>query len=110
MRDEVEKITTDHEEIRKWAEKHHGKPQIIDDPQAESDEVGIRIDFLGKKDEKDLDTRRTLRDISWDDFFKIFEEKGLAFMYEEKPFHKDLNLAYKFTYRDRIKEELAQKW
>ncbi|HJU03954.1 MAG TPA: hypothetical protein VJ692_02300, partial [Nitrospiraceae bacterium] len=43
------------------------------------EEAGIlRIDFPGYSGEGSLET------ISWDDFFKKFDEAGLTFLYQDK--------------------------
>lgn len=65
--------TTDHEEIRKWAEARDGKPSKVDTGPA----GGIlRIDF-GEPEEK-------LEPISWDEFFQIFDDNKLAFLHQDK--------------------------
>jgi hypothetical protein len=63
---------TDHEEIRRWAEKHGGRPAKV-----ETGEPGgiLRLDF-GRKDEE-------LTEISWDEFFEIFDENDLALLLQE---------------------------
>ena len=63
--------TTDHDKIRKWAQERDGHPARV----ATGGPGGIlRIDF-GEPEE-------TLEQISWDDFFKIFDENDLAFLYQ----------------------------
>jgi hypothetical protein len=65
--------TTDHDEIRKWAEARDGKPSRVKTGGA----GGIlRIDF-GEPEEN-------LEPISWDEFFKIFDENRLAFLYQDE--------------------------
>ncbi len=65
--------TTDHDEIRKWAEARDGHPAKIDTGR----EGGIlRIDF-GEKEEN-------LEEISWEEFFDIFDKNRLAFLYQDK--------------------------
>jgi hypothetical protein len=65
--------TTDHEQIRKWAEKHGGRPAKVDT----GGEGGIlRLDFR-EKDEN-------LEEISWNEFFEIFEENDLALLLSEE--------------------------
>ncbi|HEV2897354.1 MAG TPA: hypothetical protein VGX71_05830 [Pseudaminobacter sp.] len=67
------KTTTNHDEIRKWAEARGGKPSRVRD----SGEGGIlRIDF-GEPEEK-------LEEIGWDRFFQIFDQNNLAFLYQDK--------------------------
>ncbi len=99
------KITTNHQEIKQWAEKYGGKPQIIDDPQALADMPGVRIDFPGKTDDEFLPETK-VRDVSWDDFFKKFEENQLAFLYipEFNPKnHKALFNSYRFIPRNMLR-------
>jgi hypothetical protein len=65
--------TTDHQAIRKWAETHGGHPAVV----RTKGEGGIlRIDF-GEPEEN-------LEEVSWDEFFDIFDKSELAFLYEEK--------------------------
>jgi hypothetical protein len=72
------KKTRNHEEIRKWAEARGGKPATVKRT-GNTDEPGIlRIDFPGGSGEESLE------EISWDQFFEKFEEKKLAFLYQEK--------------------------
>jgi hypothetical protein len=65
--------TLDHEEIRKWVEARGGRPSKVDT----GGKGGIlRIDF-GEPDEK-------LEEISWEEFFQIFDENKLAFLYQDE--------------------------
>ncbi|WP_159714317.1 hypothetical protein [Geminicoccus flavidas] len=63
---------TDHDQIRKWAEQHGGRPAMVD---TEGEGGILRLDFQ-EKDEK-------LTEIDWDEFFKIFEERKLALLLSE---------------------------
>jgi len=65
--------TTDHEKIRKWVEERDGRPVKVD---VSGDGGILRIDF-GKPEED-------LTEISWDEFFEIFEERKLAFLHQDK--------------------------
>lgn len=70
--------TTDHDTIRKWAEERGGKPSEVA-ATAKGDDVGIiRIDFPGFSGEGKL------QEVSWDDWFRKFDESNLAFVYEEQ--------------------------
>lgn len=65
--------TTDHAQIRQWAEARGGHPAII----RTGGRGGIlRIDF-GEPEEE-------LEQVSWDEFFKVFDESNLAFLYQEE--------------------------
>jgi len=94
-------VAKDHKEIQKWAESLDGKPAIIEDPEVGGDNVGLRIDFPGVKDEELLsENRNTTRDVSWERFFEVLESKNMAFMHtnEEKP--RNPSMAYKFVNRE----------
>jgi hypothetical protein len=69
--------TTDHDEIRKWVEERNGKPSIVKDT-ADNGRKGamIRIDF----DDPDGNQDEGLEHVSWDRFFKIFDDNDLAFL------------------------------
>lgn len=65
--------TTDHDEIRKWAEERDGRPAKV-----ETDRPGgiLRIDF-GEPD-------KNLEQISWEEFFEIFDSNKLAFLHQDE--------------------------
>ena len=75
----VTKITTDHEVIRRWAEERGAKPARVQGTGGNGDIGIIRLEFPGAPGARD----EKLEEISWDDWFKEFDEKGLAFVYEE---------------------------
>jgi hypothetical protein len=69
--------TTDHDEIRTWVEEHGGAPAQVRG--TESDDGGgvLRIDFPGGAGEDRLEH------VDWNDWFSVFEDRGLAFLYQE---------------------------
>lgn len=74
----MSKTTTDHDTIRKWAEAHGGKPAAVESTHEGG--VGIiRVMFPDNPQSK----HDNLVEISWDEFFKQFEESELALIYEE---------------------------
>jgi hypothetical protein len=76
--DSESKVITDHEEIRRWIEERGGQPAWVRDSE-EGGEAGIlRVDFEGYGDDAALEK------ISWEEFFKKFEESRLAFLYQDK--------------------------
>lgn len=75
------RVTTNHEEIRYWAERVRSKPQFIDDPSTPGDTLGLRLDLPGKNDDTML--HDPVRNISWEEFFEEFERQELAFEYED---------------------------
>lgn len=73
------KVTTDHEEIRRWVEDRGGHPATVKGTEREAEEAGIlRIDYPGYSGEERLEP------ISWDEFFEKFEESRLAMVYQDE--------------------------
>jgi hypothetical protein len=71
------KTTTNHETIRRWAEKRGGHQATVKG--TTNDTTGVlRIEFPGYSGEG------TLKEVSWDDFFKKFDREYLAFLYHDK--------------------------
>jgi hypothetical protein len=74
------KITKDHEEIRRWAEERNAKPAHVATTES-GDDIGIlRLEFPGATASNDAN----LEEISWDQFFEKFDERGLALLYQEE--------------------------
>ena len=87
--------TTDHDEIRRWAEERGGKPAQVKRTAGEGDEVGIiRIDFPG------YSGGDSLEEISWDEWFDKFDAQGLALIYQEKTESGEQNNFNKLVSRD----------
>ena len=74
----LSQTTTDHEQIRRWAEERGGKPAHVKGTGGGDDTGIIRIDFPG------YSGAGKLEEISWDEFFEKFDEQGLALVYQEK--------------------------
>jgi hypothetical protein len=73
------RTTTDHHEIRQWVEERNGNPASVPGTSKGGKDVGlVRIDFAEDGDDDRLD------EISWDEFFDRFEERQLAFLYQEQ--------------------------
>ena len=68
----MSKVTTDHEEIRRWAEERGAHPAVV-----KGTEI-LRLDFPG------YSGKGTLEPIDWEEFFRIIDERGLALVYEER--------------------------
>ena len=71
-------VTTDHETIRKGAESKGGKPAAVDRTHKGGDVGIIRIMFPDNPQSE----HDSLVEISWDEFFREFEERKLALLYE----------------------------
>jgi glutathione synthase/RimK-type ligase-like ATP-grasp enzyme len=74
------KITTDHDEIRKWAEGRGGRPAVVRATQGEHGTGIIRLEFPDAPNAND----EALEEISWEEFFEKFDDSELAFLYQEK--------------------------
>ena len=72
-------VTTDHDEIRRWADDRHATPATVDDPQNPSGVGALRFDFDFGFDTETSD----LRQISWDEWLAAFDERGLSFAYQD---------------------------
>src|SRR5690348_4076122 len=71
------RTTTDHDEIRQWAEERGGRPSCVRNTGGDGDIGILRIDFPG------YSGQGSLEEISWDNWFDKFNERGLALLYQE---------------------------
>ena len=76
----ISKRTTDHDEIRQWAEARNGKPARVPGTNDNADAGLLRIDFPENNEEE----QEELEEITWDEFFEKFDERRLAFVYQER--------------------------
>ena len=72
------RTTTDHDEIRRWAEERGGKPASVAGTGRGEGAGILRIDF------PPYGNQGNLEDIGWDDWFSKFDESNLEFLYEDK--------------------------
>ena len=70
--------TTDHAEIRRWAEARDGTPARVRGTGDDSDPGILRIDFPGGAGEDELEH------IDWDEWFEKFDQQGLAAILQEE--------------------------
>src|SRR5512146_954834 len=68
---------TDHDEIRRWAEERGARPACVRGTGSNDDVGMIRLDFPG------YSGGESLEQISWDDWFRSFDENGLALLHQE---------------------------
>ena len=86
------KTTTDHDVIRKWAEQRGGRPAAVAATHKDDQGGLLRIDFGEKED--------SLDEISWDEFFKTFDQRQLAFLYQEEAGNGRKSRFFKFVRRN----------
>ncbi len=92
------KSTTNHEEIKRWAEARGGRPTIVKGTESSGPSAGLlRIDFVGGGEPKDP----KLEPVSWDEFFRTFDEKHLSFLYQDKTADGKESRFFKFVNRDK---------
>lgn len=75
--DAESKTTKDHEEIRNWVTERGGRPAVVQGTKSDGDGV-LRIDFPGGAEDGRLE------EITWDEFFQIFDKNNLTFLYQEQ--------------------------
>lgn len=92
----VSEITADHETIRKWVETREGVPSVVKGTGKEEKGGILRIDF------PPLGTKPNLKHISWEEFFSVFDDKNLAFLYQEKTSTGEISRFNKFVSRTCI--------
>ncbi len=76
---EMAETTVDHEEIRKWAERRGGRPAAVKSSHKGGDVGIVRIMFPDSPQSE----HDSLVEISWEEFFRQFEESELALLYEK---------------------------
>jgi len=84
--------TTDHDKIRKWIEQRGGTPSVVKGTEDNEGEGILRIDFA-ERDGK-------LEEIPWDEFFETFEDRDLAFLYQDKTADGKESRFFKFVRRE----------
>jgi len=93
------KNTTDHDEIRRWAEERGAKPAAVKSTRRGDQDVGIiRLDFPGYSGEDSLE------EISWESFFQKFDESELALVYQEQTAEGERSNFNKLVKRDTVKK------
>lgn len=83
--------TTDHNTIRRWAEQRGGRPTVVKGTEGDDGEGILRFDFA--------EPNEKLEEISWDEFFKTFEDRGLALLHQDKTADGSTSRFFKFVRR-----------
>ena len=74
------KTTKNHEEIRHWAQSRHAVPAEVEGTQKGGEPGILRFEFPRARNRKD----EKLNEISWDEFFRKFDENNLELLYQDK--------------------------
>jgi len=72
------KVTTDHNEIREWVEGRGGSPARLESAETGETTPQLRISFPG------ISGDGTFHSVEWKEWFDIFEDRELAFLYQDK--------------------------
>jgi hypothetical protein len=72
------KTTTNHDEIRKWVEKRGGHPAVVSATENKGGGGLLRIDY----DEPGGNDDSRLHRVTWDEFFRIFDDNDIAFLHD----------------------------
>lgn len=70
--------TTNHDEIKRWAEARNAKPACVKGTGGGGDPGMIRLDFPGYSGSE------SLQPISWDEWFSAFDRNKLALVYQDQ--------------------------
>lgn len=75
----LSRTTRDHNEIRKWAEARGAVPAEVRGTEKGGEPGILRFEFPDAPNRNDDKLQR----ISWEDFFKKFDERGLELVFQE---------------------------
>jgi hypothetical protein len=96
MASDSTKKTTDHATIRQWVEERGGHPAMVKGTGSQGEAGVLRIEFPGYSNSNS----DSLKEISWDEFFNKFDEKHLAFLYQDEMRSGQESRFSKFVSRD----------
>ena len=85
-------VTTDHEEIRRWVQQRSGRPACVKATES-GDSCLLRIDYPG------VGAEDSLEPLDWEEFFEIFDNERLAFLYQDQKKDGDVSRFSKFVNR-----------
>jgi hypothetical protein len=86
-------ITTDHDEIRRWVEAHHGAPARMANTATAGSAGVLRIDLPGHG-------TAGLEHISWHEWFTAFDGQSLALCYPDPHIHGGPSAWFELVHRD----------
>ena len=84
--------TTDHEGIKSWVEERDGRPSLVKGTGNGNGGV-LRISFPG------YGAEGSLEEITWEEFFRIFDDRKLAFLHQDKLENGQQSRFFKFISR-----------
>jgi len=96
-------VTTDHEEIRRWAQERGGRPARVRGTGNQHDPGLLRIDFPGYLGQE------TLEEISWNEFFEKFDRNNLALVMQDMTAGGEKSNFNKLVSRDSVEAEQSDR-
>jgi hypothetical protein len=90
--------TTDHEVIRAWAEARGARPASVRDTRSGDDAGLLRLEF----DDSPRGDDSELVEVDWERFFATFDDRNLAFVYQEKTSDGSVSRFSKFVDRESV--------
>ena len=85
------KTTHDHAAIKAWTEERKGRPSRVAQEGGDEHSGILRIDFQEPDDK--------LEEISWEEFFEIFDNSKLEFLHQDKTAAGKISRFNKFVSR-----------
>jgi hypothetical protein len=73
-------MTTDSDEIVRWAEERGGRPARVRGTGDDGDVGMIRIEFPDRPQSRD----ENLEEITWEEWFQVFDESDLALVVQDE--------------------------
>lgn len=85
--------TTNHDVIRQWAEERGGVPATVDGTE-HGDHLGVLRFAFGGDDDR-------LREVSWEEWFRTFDDRRLNFLYQEEKKDGSQSMFFRLESPDR---------
>jgi hypothetical protein len=99
----VERVLTDPEEIRKWAEARGAKPTCVKGTESDDGSCLLRLDFPGYSGDD------SLQPISWEQWFRVFHKRNLALIVEDRMADGKPSNFNKLVSRETVEEKSGAK-
>jgi hypothetical protein len=90
---------TDHQRIREWAEERGARPACVKGTGGKKDTGMIRLDFPG------YSGGDSLQEITWDEWFKAFDENNLALLMQDETADGTQSNFNKLVSREAVKSK-----
>jgi|tagenome__1003787_1003787.scaffolds.fasta_scaffold20890647_2 hypothetical protein len=87
--------TTDHDVIKAWAEQRGARPAAVESTEGGDDAGILRLEFPDAPGGSSAE----LDEVDWEPFFRTFDDRGLAFVYQEQTSDGEVSRFSKFVRR-----------